>query len=416
VSDLSSDFISDFMDYSENLLSPAIYRRWSAICCVAGALERRCWAATDQGALFPNLYVLLVGPPGTGKFIIEEVRGLWTDAKEPGTLAPAFHVAPDSMTKAALIDELQESKSVRVLSNGQQLIYHSLLIAAEEFSIFMSSYDMEFVGVLNGIWNNRTEHKEKRRHGPKREVSIPYPQLNLLGGVQPAFLGELLPENAWATGLARRTIMVYSNEVKLVPLFGGKQSDSAKRQKLLGRLGALSRLWGQFQFTPEAIGHLGDWHMAGGKPVPTHSRLEGYVKSRTVSVIKLALVSSASRGDSKIIDQIDIVRALEWLFEAERFMPDIFRDMKGNSDAVVLEELHYFLSQAYSMPKNRNSAGAPKPLSGDLIWKFLSDKIPSQKIEMIILTAERSGMIARAAGLEGYWVPKPKPLMGFGVE
>ena len=409
-----SDFVTDFMQFTSNFMSPEIYRRWAAIACVAGALERRCWASTDQGAIFPNLYTLLVGPPGTGKYIIEEVRALWTEAKEPGTLTAAFHVAPDSMTKAALVDELQEAKTVRTLPTGQQMTYHSLLVAAEEFSIFLCAYDMEFVGVLNGIWNNKPDHKEKRRHGPKREVIIPYPQLNILGGVQPGFLAEIFPEHAWSTGLARRIIMIYSNETKIVPLFGATARDPSERKGLVQRLGTMSRLWGQFQFKPDAMEKLAEWHMGGGKPRQTHTRLEFYNKSRTVTMIKLALISSASRGDSKIIELIDIDRAFAWLFEAERLMPDIFRDMSGNSDTVVLEELHYLMERVYALPSNRNSAGSPKPISGDIMWKFLKDKVPSQKIEMIILTAERSGMIARAAGLEGFWVPRPKPMLGFG--
>ena len=46
--------------------TPAPFRLWSGITAVAGAVERRVWAETRQNLISPNLYVLLVAPPGAG--------------------------------------------------------------------------------------------------------------------------------------------------------------------------------------------------------------------------------------------------------------------------------------------------------------------------------------------------------------
>ena len=56
-----------FFQYTEKIGSPPLFRRWCGIFTVAAALERKVWTVNNKGRLYPNLYMFLVGPPGTGK-------------------------------------------------------------------------------------------------------------------------------------------------------------------------------------------------------------------------------------------------------------------------------------------------------------------------------------------------------------
>ena len=62
-----SDWITNFLDYTAAIPSPASFRLWSAITAISGVLERKVWIQTAQSFLYPNLFTLLVGPPATGK-------------------------------------------------------------------------------------------------------------------------------------------------------------------------------------------------------------------------------------------------------------------------------------------------------------------------------------------------------------
>ncbi len=376
------DFISDFFQLTQDDISPEIFRRWSAIALIAGALERRVWVRTGNLVTFPNLYTLLVAPPGVGKYIIETVRQLWTEAVEPGTKLPVFHVAPDSMTKASLVDNMAKAKTTRLLPGGGMMTYHSLLVAAEEFSVLLPAYDMEYIGTLNSIYNNKPFHEETRRHGPAQQVKIELPQLNLLGGVQPSFLGSVLPED----------------------IFHTSEIPHEARRNLLLKLGKISQLHGEVSWSSEAQAHFGAWHLAGGPPVPQHSKLNHYVRNRSMNIIKLAAVSCVSRGHLLKIELVDVQRAIEWLLEAERLMPDIFRDMIGKSDWQIIEEMHYFVMALYLKGK------PPKPIDGSLIYQFLAQRVPSDKPAKIMELAERSNVLARVAGTENMWIPRPKHL------
>jgi hypothetical protein len=392
--------------------TPDLYRQWSAIALVAGAMERRVWTRVgNRGGqprlAFPNLYTLLIGPPGVGKFIVEDIRDIWSSVNEPSSSKPAFKVAPSNLTKASLIDRLAKSTQTRLPPEGPPVEYNSLLVAAEELGIFLPAYDLEFIGVLNGVYNNPTVYSEERRHGPSREVSIPFPQLNILGGVQPGWLASVFPEEAWGMGLTSRMIMIYSSEGHKHDLFTEGKDHSISRARIISRLSTISQLYGELEWTKEARDRLVTWHMADGPPTPQHSKLEHYCRRRTLHAIKLSVTSSISRTCRVgAIELIDVNRAIEWLLEAELHIPDVFRAMVGRSDHQIIEELYYYLLSLYKSAGN-------SPIHESRLFSFLSQRAPSDKVQKLLEIAERSNVLVRMAGTDTY---RPQPRHEFNVE
>ncbi len=248
-----SDFITDFIASVAGTSSPDIFKRWAGIALVAGALERRVWLSSARGKTYPNLYVLLMASPGIGKHVVEDARRLWRDARSAGG-TKAFHVAPDQMTKASLMDRLASSKSAFIPPSGPIQTFHSLLIAAEEFGVLFPSYDGEYLGSLNKIWNVEDLYEETRRTGSVKELSVERPLINILAGYQPALMATTFPDEAWSSGLARRIIMVYSATSVYRDLFDYLQEGDieALRLQLLSQLQLMAGMWGCCLWTPEA--------------------------------------------------------------------------------------------------------------------------------------------------------------------
>jgi hypothetical protein len=148
------------------------------------------------------MYILLVAPPGVGKFVISSIRELWSETKNPTNGQGIFKVAPSSVTKASLMDRLAAAKRQAPLESGDPTIFHSLLVAAEELGVLMPGYDLEFIAALNDIYNCPPWYDESRRASAIKELKIDNPHLNLLAGTQPGWLGSVFPEEAWSSGLA----------------------------------------------------------------------------------------------------------------------------------------------------------------------------------------------------------------------
>lgn len=403
-----ADFLIDFMSYTQDILSPDIFRQWAGISLLAGALERRVWLRNTQGAVFPNFYILLVAPPGIGKQIINQVRQLWRDAVEPGTKTHAFHVAPDSMTKASLIDTIAKSKKMVMPAAGGPQFHHPLLVAAEEFSVLLPSYDMEYIGTLNAIWNNKAEHEEVRRTG-MQQVKFDYPYLNMIGGAQPTWLASIFPEDAWNTGIGRRMIMIYSSSTPWKDIWEDVPERPELHASLLRRLGLLSKAYGRMAIERQAVEALTEWDRSGRQPEPSHPKLAHYNTSRYFQLQKLTIISAASRGElfaaEPAVRLEDVRRAQAWLLEAEALMPDVFRAMLAKSDKDVIDELHLWATGLWLRDK--------KAIPGNIVRQFLLDRVPHDKIESIMELADKAKILERNAGADT-WTPKPRYDKGFG--
>ena len=397
---ISEDWIELFLDWTEGIPSPRIFRQWAAICTVAGALERRVYVISAGKQVFPNMYVLLVGTPGVGKSqAIEHVNDLWH------VLTP-LHVAPHDVTKAALIDCLSQASRRLVLGEAQLLEYNSLLVAADEFGVLVPSHDTEFLSTLNRIFDNPPQHRQNRR-GLQQQVDIVNPQLNIIGGVQPAYLANLLPEEAWGMGFMSRVIMIYSGEKISIKLDLMSTAPVGReplvRDKLVSRLQKILNIEGRVLWTKEANDAVENWNSGGLAPIPDHSKLEHYSARRLLHVIKLSIVSAVSRN-SFIIDVLDFNRAKDWLLEAEQFMPDIFREMVQRSDRQVLDELHWYAWKQYAKDKQL--------IYESKLYEFLRIRAPSDKIAKILEIAVRAGMFEDC----GQRMYRPRPKHEHGIE
>jgi hypothetical protein len=394
----SVDWIELWLDYTHGIPSPEIFRLWCGIAAIGGALERRVWLELSGGPLFPNLYTVLVGRPGVGKTqAITKVHDLWMEVKE-------FHVAPDNMTKPALVDTVAAAARRLILPNNVLVEYHSLLIASPEFGVLVPAHDLEFLNTLNDLFDNRRSYRENRRYMGNKQIDIINPQINILAGTQPTYLASLLPEEAWGMGFTSRLLLIYSSEPSNGNLFEVFQHKSSIRDDLAKGMVRISKIYGHMELDSEAKKATLDWIEKGLRPVPEHSKLENYNSRRHIHVLKLAVISAVSKGRSMVM-LYDFERAKEWLLDAEAVMPDVFRDMILRSDVQTIQELHIFIWKIYAKEK--------KPVHQSRLVNFLSARVPSEKIMKILEIAERANVVTREAGTDNY---RPRPKNEFGVE
>jgi hypothetical protein len=395
-----TDLLKNFMEYTDGIPSPDLFRLWSGITMISGALERRVWLETSRSVLYPNLYILLVAPPAVGKSIsIKEVSQFWYDTKK-------FHIAPSNATKASLVDCISRADGKRLV-NANLVEYHSLLAASSEFGVMVPAHDLEFLSVLTDIYDCPPRYSEERRSLGNKQVDIVNPQLTFIAGTQPAYMASMMPEEAWGQGFTSRLIMIYSATAPKTQLFGNVLSDPRwpLKRKIIKQLEHLTTLFGCATFDEEAKARLQLWLDSGCAPEPTHSKLINYNGRRILHLLKLSLIAAVANTGLAHVRECDVERAMQWLFQAEECMPDIFRDMQQKSDSQVIQELHFFMWKLWTKDK--------RPLHESRLIHFLSTRIPSEKIMRVLDIAERSHVISREAGTALY---VPKPLTEHGVE
>lgn len=372
-------WIESFTEQTENLFTPEIFRKWTAIGAIAGAMERRVYATTNGGRVFPNMFLLFVAPPGVGK--TEAVKLV----DEIGEATKKLKIAPDDVTKASLLDHLQAAHQTHLVSPTEMLEYHSLQVYADEFGVFCPAHDLSFLSVMNKLFDCRNYYKESRRgRGIDEDLYVTNPQINLIAGTQPDFLSTWLPPEAWGMGFMSRIVMIYADKKPKRKLFGKtKQFD---RRPFIHDLKQICDMIGEMDWSDEASALLEAWHDTGMQPIPEHTKLQHYIPRRILNMIKLCMVSSAARSNEMVIHKEDVERAQEWLLEAEALMPEIFKALSGINDLQVIQDLHFYLWELWHRENKR-------PLHISRAHLFLAARVPSYSREHIVKTCFAAGIL-----------------------
>lgn len=371
-------WIETFVAHTSSTSSPEVFRKWAAIACIAAALERRTWVVTAGSRLYPNLYTILCGPPGVGKTEVTwRVRELLASLED-------LHLSPSSVTKASLIDDLNEAdrRLVRVQDNPAVINFNSLMICINELGVLLPAYDNEFMNTLTDLYDCK-QYGEKRRTN-KLHIQIDAPQLNLLGACTPAYLNHTLPEGAWDQGFMSRTIVIYAGDRIVKSLFSVAEVNQEEYDYLKEGLKNIFNLYGEFSFTLRAKELIDGWYLNGCMPAPDHPKLVGYNQRRIVHVLKLCMVSAADDGRSTITED-DFEQALTWLLEAEVYMPEVFKAMSAGGPGRIIEEAWHYIFTTYAKEQ--------KPVSEHRIVQWLQERVPVHQVMQTIELMVNSKLI-----------------------
>jgi len=364
-------WIERFVDHTDNLDAPHIFRQWAAISAIGAALEQKVWITTSS-PIFPNLYVVLIGHPGTGK--TRTIRM----AKQMLAEVPEFHIAPVSFTFASLVDVLTRCKRVIMRMPDAQLEYNTVAIIADELGTFMHKFDKEMADGISAFYDPDPYGHERR--GGDIKIKIKSPQLSILCGSTPSNLMDTMPESAWGQGLTSRMVMVFSDERIVGDDFA--KINRSLPPDLVHDLRVINSQVGEFKVTKDYITLVNAWRQLGEAPAPNHPKLIHYNSRRRVNLYKLSMISAIDKGNTLLLTREDFNRAMNWLVQAESNMPDIFKAGASGTDGKATEEiLHYIM------------VAGPTGLSEQKVVNFARERVPIHSVMRVIEVMERSGMI-----------------------
>lgn len=327
---LLPSWLKAYLVYTHASESPEEYHLWVGLSTIAGAIRRKAFFSMGYFLLYPNLYTVLVGPPGRckkstamaiGRRMLNRVEGI--------------NFTTDSVTREALILHLSQSHA-----DG----HSSMTAFSSEFASLLTSSGMDQVVFLTDIYECPPEWTHKSKMGGTQKIKAPY--LNLLGATTPDWIARSLPLDTVGIGLTSRIIFVYQDTPRRRPAFPHLTKEQRELEELLVHdLQKISTISGEFVLEPSAKQHYEGWYESRIENTnPTgDSRLAGYFERKPMHLLKIAMLVAASHRQECEIIKSDLDEALALLATIEERMPKVFSAVGRNPLAYDQEQMMNYI-------------------------------------------------------------------------
>jgi len=338
-----TDWVESYMDFTSNTEPPEGFRRWVALSTLASVMERKCVLNWGTEVFYPNMFIVLVGPPAARKGTAMRVGKSFLDAL-------GIPVASDESSRQKLIKSLQESASVDQTEHGDMIHHSSMTIHSSELTVFLGYGSREMLSMLCKWYDCENRYTYDTHARGKEEV--PNVWVHLLGATTPGQLRAALPEDAVGSGFTSRVVFVYEEKKGKTVLKPSLSNEQIRLGELLAQdLAEIRNIVGEFIPTAEYEERYYSWYAESeSKQVFLDPRLDYYVQRRPTHLFKLSMLCSASRGSSKILELEDLERAIDYLHEAEADMPQVFSGVGANPLAAVQSRLGGLVKQMGTVP------------------------------------------------------------------
>lgn len=338
-----TDWLNAYLHYTKNTEPPKLYHTWVGLSLIAGALQRRVYLKWGYETIYPNMYVVLIGPSGRarkgtamniGKDILKEV---------------GITMTSDSITREALIRDMKDAvTSFTDATTGETKFHCAVTAFSPELSVFLGQKDVKFLADLTDwydcadAWTYRTKHSG--------EDTIAGVCFNLLGGTAADWLQSILPQEAIGGGFTSRIIFVVEEQKgKSVPEPIMTEEDRVLRKSLIKDLERIATISGQMKMTPDCVQAYVDWYedleskIENGKPPLEDPRFSGFVDRLSTHVRKLSVIMSASRSNDLVIEAEDFDRAVDIINRTMPKMPKTFGGLGMSPYSEVTEKVLMYI-------------------------------------------------------------------------
>lgn len=369
------DWITGFLKYTDNSEPPLLYREWVAVSVIAAHLQRRCKLDLGELTFYPNMYIILVGPPGRCR------KGTAMSVGAKFLRESGIKMAAESVTREALIRELAGSQQSEITTNGDITFHASLTVFAQELTVFLGQHNLALMMDLTDWYDCRDTWVYRTKNMGTDDIQGVW--VNLIGATTPELIQTSLPRDAIGGGFASRAIFVYEEQKgKVVPMPILSMEEVQLREELVNDLSKIILLSGTFKITKGFLNAYVEWYtQQENHPFLNDPNFAGYVERRPTHILKLSMIMSAACRDDMTLVVEDFNKALSLLTRTEKKMPRTFRGYGASSMAQVVGNIMQYIELKIMVSRR------------DLIKTFLYDLDGIDQLDNIIATLKEMRFI-----------------------
>lgn len=398
---VDNEFLQTYLKYVEETESPKLMHIWSALSAASACMGRHVSLPFGIGDIYPNIFVLLVGPPGTRKSqsikyasnLIKSTTGVRFAPDDTGGQRQGLITAMEGDTQlddaeqeleilanASAIDSLTDIGNLSVNTvNGTDT--HHIFACASEFGTFMGEGNVTMTRFLNKVWDGEDYYYKLKN----TQKVLKDPLMTIIGGTTTSDIARILPAESIGQGFMSRWILVFApQKARKVarPFLNPELGDAL--QKTYAWL--YYEMHGQMQESLEAEKLLDELYNSVDVDLQD-SRFLYYSERRHTHLQKIAMIMAGLRKSYSI--EIDDVEAANTLLTAtEEFMPDALGEFGLSPIGAAKQKMLEFLQHTHeAVPTGILWSVMQRDMKITDYKSAIADLINSDKIEEVTTDA-----------------------------
>lgn len=366
-------WIEKYTAYMQQAEAPPNFVFWSGILSIAAIMKRKVFYKRKLQTIYPNVYVILTGPPGSGKgsAIIPTVKIL------KSTGIPNFLADRMSAEEICAIISNGFGQGVNVSGGGTVSLGNddkSALVVEEEFgSLFgISDWMLEF---LNKMWDSG-EYDYQTRSNHSKPFLIRESALCVLAGTIPEHLKFISVHRQTAAisgGFSSRCIMPYANAQQTQDFWGTVGMSKVVEDSLVDELQKIyQNINGEFTFSLEAKKTLADFYYSIDFDSIESDAIRNFRNRLITHVGKTALCLAISDQKGQVIQEKHINKAIEELKKVEKNLDVIFAFVGESQDIEGMARVQQFINKKGVTTRKEILISLKRYVSSDQLNRILT--------------------------------------------
>jgi hypothetical protein len=358
---MSTVLFDKYFAFVEETEPPLVFHRWSLLTGLSALLGRQYYMPFGDSNIMPNMFVMLIGDPGTRKSTAIKT------SKRVLSTAGFEKYAHQRTSKEKFLLDLEGIEDDTGTINANSAMSNlfgdayvggdpkQVYIVADEFNEFVGSGNLEFLSLLGSLWDwDDPNQPFTQRLKTSRSVSIYQPTLSILGGNTHAGFAEAFPPQSLGQGFLSRLLLVYGEVSGKKIAFPKKPSDSIRDELTAALIEIQQTVQGPATFTKQAMNMLETIYRTFlGLD---DARFKHYSTRRHTHLLKLCMLTAASNMRTEI-QAPDVLFANTLLSFTEHKMPLAMGEFGKSKNADVAARLLAVMAEA------------GKPMDVNELWK-----------------------------------------------
>jgi hypothetical protein len=302
-----NNFVTKYLHYTRHDESPKNFHLWTAYAILAAAINRNVWMDRGYYKLFPNLYILFLGPSGVGK---SSSSGMGIELLRETTLQ--VNIYKDFITPSALIEFMSKSKkSIEYSVGGRTIITHKtpLLLYASELGNLLSlrSGIRELTLLLTELFNKQGDHEDTTNK--RGSIKITKPNVTFFACCFPEWIEEELVSISLRSGFLGRMLVVSETKKRhQAPEIQLTKDDQELKKDLIHDLEIIGAIYGEMQWDTVAKIAWDKWYYAQSTDMAADGmEIAGFSARKAQFIQRVAMLTAISRGNDLIVTKEDFI-------------------------------------------------------------------------------------------------------------